>query len=653
MSRLRRRLSLFNLLTLTAFLISPVLSTPANSPPPQNKERLVIRSGGQLSRSVPPADYALDANNGVSDTTPSKTPTTVVSVQGGSEPTTTEVVVSSIDNVSSTAHNVTNSTLSLATSLLTNLTISNSTSTTSNLTNCISASGDCTIYLSALSNCTTDQCACSLTFQAQLCAMCVSSHEEDESKMEEVVKRYNDLLTECRAEGWLSDPEATISANKSETGTESSTPTQTGHSSQIGAIGTASMTTTSHIGGTTPSDASYTQSPIRTSEVGQTASSSLSASPSASSGGNAESGTSRDASSSTHSTSTPSSQPQDSSSTSDPSLSSSTSPISPSSPSSGTAPDATNHDTSPASAGTPPTSVNYPATYPGFVAAAMVTSSSSAPSDGITIITSTQHLYPASSPSASAYAGVVAEQQSSSSDESDSSSDTEADSDDPDITVFTSYSTILPTVTPSNSASASAGLLNASASAATTLALSGMLATDSDALQPNTNTTVDTQDHASITTSSTGAVNASLMFFSYEISSDCTSDCQVWKQLSQQCTADSCMCTSSGLTSSSSCSDCIGREEHGDDYPNQMSAYAAFEANCSLSDSSFLSTESVAADGSSGAGAGGSGGLGLTAPSPSVTRSTNPFGQYGESSSTSTITATVEAAQGVITSSVA
>ncbi|OCF76659.1 hypothetical protein I204_02359 [Kwoniella mangroviensis CBS 8886] len=68
---------------------------------------------------------------------------------------------------------------------------------------CVSSGGDCQAYVTSFNECQDDNCACGLTYQAQLCAQCLS--------MEEAVQQYNLYLSACSLRG-LIQPTETINA---------------------------------------------------------------------------------------------------------------------------------------------------------------------------------------------------------------------------------------------------------------------------------------------------------------------------------------------------------------------------------------------------------------------------------------------------------
>ncbi|WWD07946.1 hypothetical protein V865_006054 [Kwoniella europaea PYCC6329] len=68
---------------------------------------------------------------------------------------------------------------------------------------CLSSGGDCQAFVASLDGCQDDNCACELTYQAQLCAQCLSS--------EEAVQQYNLYLSACSLRG-LVQPTETIDA---------------------------------------------------------------------------------------------------------------------------------------------------------------------------------------------------------------------------------------------------------------------------------------------------------------------------------------------------------------------------------------------------------------------------------------------------------
>ncbi|WWD00303.1 hypothetical protein V866_007214 [Kwoniella sp. B9012] len=68
---------------------------------------------------------------------------------------------------------------------------------------CLSSGGDCQPYVGSLNECQDDNCACGLTYQAQLCAQCLTS--------EAAVQQYNLYLSACSLRG-LVRPTETIDA---------------------------------------------------------------------------------------------------------------------------------------------------------------------------------------------------------------------------------------------------------------------------------------------------------------------------------------------------------------------------------------------------------------------------------------------------------
>ncbi|WVQ68980.1 uncharacterized protein L199_007191 [Kwoniella botswanensis] len=68
---------------------------------------------------------------------------------------------------------------------------------------CLSSGGDCQAFVTSLDGCQDDSCACGLTYQAQLCAQCLS--------WEEAVQQFNLYLSACSLRG-IVQPTETIDA---------------------------------------------------------------------------------------------------------------------------------------------------------------------------------------------------------------------------------------------------------------------------------------------------------------------------------------------------------------------------------------------------------------------------------------------------------
>ncbi|OCF34865.1 hypothetical protein I316_03411 [Kwoniella heveanensis BCC8398] len=77
-------------------------------------------------------------------------------------------------------------------------------------TNCTAPGGGCVLFLTYIAECTTDACACNLTYPAQVCAQCIAS--------DRAVEEYNSFLYACKAKGFV-QPSQTIDVECKETGT--------------------------------------------------------------------------------------------------------------------------------------------------------------------------------------------------------------------------------------------------------------------------------------------------------------------------------------------------------------------------------------------------------------------------------------------------
>ncbi|WVQ94185.1 hypothetical protein IAU59_001263 [Kwoniella sp. CBS 9459] len=67
--------------------------------------------------------------------------------------------------------------------------------------NCTAPGGGCVVFLTYIAECTTDACACNLTYPAQICAQCIAS--------DQAVEEYNSFLYACKAKGFV-QPTQTI-----------------------------------------------------------------------------------------------------------------------------------------------------------------------------------------------------------------------------------------------------------------------------------------------------------------------------------------------------------------------------------------------------------------------------------------------------------
>ncbi|WVF66575.1 hypothetical protein IAT40_001315 [Kwoniella sp. CBS 6097] len=74
---------------------------------------------------------------------------------------------------------------------------------------CTAPGGGCVVFLTYIAECTTDACACNLTYPAQVCAECIAS--------DQAVEEYNSFLYACKAKGFV-QPTQTIDVECKETG---------------------------------------------------------------------------------------------------------------------------------------------------------------------------------------------------------------------------------------------------------------------------------------------------------------------------------------------------------------------------------------------------------------------------------------------------
>ncbi|KAK8844737.1 hypothetical protein IAR55_006587 [Kwoniella newhampshirensis] len=595
-----RRLRHGSLILVTAILISA--SVCAETPPtaPSQLHPSLPTDSIEWKRALPPPGYDDDQGGGGGGGGGDDRPAALIATTSISSQDRPDLTLSFLTTDIATPSN--KSPVSQSTS---NASLPFPTYIPANATTCTSERGGCTVYLNSISNCTNPTCACLLTLPAQVCAECIVL-QQDEKARNETVKTYNDYLEACE-EGRVNVTKTeTLSGVATITGTVSEAQKQ-GGTSASGKSPSATMTATEKSQGDRSSSPTV-QSTLMTSTSSSSQSMSLS-----------------------------SSQSQSSPSPSSTSNPSSDSSIFGTTPSSRTTPTSVFSTSSASQSNGPPDSSPSVGVVAIEVTAsiASITSDPESESQSQVTITSTRHVHPSSGPDPGGMMAIATDSSpnsnsNSTSDPSGASPSSDSSSDNDDVRVYTSYSTV--GATPSSSPSSLDLLLTASA--ATTL---GMMYTSSDSNDSH----MDQDGSSNITSSNDSALDASKRFFASGISQDCTSDCQVWKSLAQSCKDDKCICADDALTSASSCSDCIGKEAHGSSYVPQMSAYSSFASNCSASDSS-----SVPTGGGTPIGGENRGGIGF-AP----TSSANPFEAYGSSSSTNTITATVEAAEGVVTSS--
>lgn len=68
-------------------------------------------------------------------------------------------------------------------------------------TNCTGPGGGCVVFLSSLSSCSDDSCACDLSYPAQVCAQCLAD--------EEAIDSFNSFLKTCEDAGYVA-PTSTV-----------------------------------------------------------------------------------------------------------------------------------------------------------------------------------------------------------------------------------------------------------------------------------------------------------------------------------------------------------------------------------------------------------------------------------------------------------
>ncbi|WWC67682.1 uncharacterized protein I206_101594 [Kwoniella pini CBS 10737] len=107
---------------------------------------------------------------------------------------------------------------------------------------------------------------------------------------------------------------------------------------------------------------------------------------------------------------------------------------------------------------------------------------------------------------------------------------------------------------------------------------------------PSADSTGTSQQDGTSESFNTTALDSAHTFFQGSVDSTCQSDCDVWMQLAQSCTDDTCICTSDGLSSAKACSSCVISADSDD----QMSAYAGYTQGCTTISTAVITTDEAA-----------------------------------------------------------